>query len=104
VLQARYGALMTTGVTQQEQPLPGLLVSAPDELVHTVERVVRAGLPVGTPAWGDRAMRLLLEVYEQVLERHPDLPARSLVSEHGGLTYLGAARPGDPVRCTTRTR
>ena len=36
-------------------------------------------------AYGDRAVRLLIDVYEKVLDRNPWLPPNSLVIEHGGL-------------------
>jgi predicted amidohydrolase YtcJ len=63
----------------------GTLLWEPEELVETAEAVVRRGFRVGTHAFGDRAVRVLLDVYEQVLRRNPDLPAGSLVMEHGGL-------------------
>jgi predicted amidohydrolase YtcJ len=63
----------------------GLLLWEPDALTEAIERVVRRGWRVGTHAFGDRAVRILLDVYENVLERNPSLPPRSLVIEHGGL-------------------
>lgn len=63
----------------------GLLLWEPDALADAVERIVRRGWRVGTHAYGDRAVRILLDVYQQVLERNPWLPPRSLVIEHGGL-------------------
>ncbi|GAA5007854.1 amidohydrolase family protein [Actinopolymorpha pittospori] len=63
----------------------GTLLWEPDVLVEAAEAVVRRGFRVGTHAFGDRAVRVLLDVYEQVLRRNPDLPAGSLVMEHGGL-------------------
>lgn len=63
----------------------GTLLWEPDVLVEATEAVVRRGFRVGTHAFGDRAVRVLLDVYEQVLRRNPDLPAGSLVMEHGGL-------------------
>lgn len=63
----------------------GLLLWEPDALAEAVERVVRRGWRVGTHAYGDRAVRVLLDVYERVLARNPGLPPRSLVIEHGGL-------------------
>lgn len=47
--------------------------------------MVRRGWRVGTHAYGDRAVRTLLDVYERVLARNPGLPAGTLVMEHGGL-------------------
>jgi predicted amidohydrolase YtcJ len=63
----------------------GTLMWDPDALVDAVEAVVRRGWRVGTHAYGDRAVRILLDVYERVLRNHPGLPAGTLVMEHGGL-------------------
>ncbi|MFF4962915.1 amidohydrolase family protein [Streptomyces sp. NPDC001222] len=63
----------------------GMLILEPDVLVEAVEAVVRRGWRVGTHAYGDRAVRVLLDVYERVLDRNPALPAGTLVMEHGGL-------------------
>ena len=63
----------------------GLLLWEPAVLADAIERVIRRGWRVGTHAYGDRAVRTLLDVYEGVLARNPGLPARSLVLEHGGL-------------------
>lgn len=54
--------------------------------------MVRRGWRVGTHAYGDRAVRILLDVYERVLVRNPGLPAGTLVMEHGGLA--------GPEQCT----
>ncbi|MEU6548910.1 amidohydrolase [Streptomyces sp. NPDC046915] len=63
----------------------GTLIWEPDALAEAVEAVVRRGWRVGTHAYGDRAVRMLLDVYERVLQRNPGLPAGTLVMEHGGL-------------------
>ena len=63
----------------------GTLIWEPAALVEAVEAVVRRGWRVGTHAYGDRAVRTLLDVYERVLARNPGLPAGTLVMEHGGL-------------------
>ena len=63
----------------------GTLIWEPDAMVEAVSAVVRRGWRVGTHAYGDRAVRTLLDVYERVLEDNPGLPAGSLVMEHGGL-------------------
>ncbi|GAB3155273.1 amidohydrolase [Amycolatopsis stemonae] len=63
----------------------GTLMWEPDALVEAVEAVVRRGWRVGTHAYGDRAVRTLLDVYERVLENNPGLPDGTLVMEHGGL-------------------
>ncbi|MFC0430987.1 amidohydrolase [Kutzneria buriramensis] len=63
----------------------GSLLWEPEALVEAVTAVVRRGWRVGTHAYGDRAVRVLLDVYEQVLAENPGLPANSLVMEHGGL-------------------
>jgi predicted amidohydrolase YtcJ len=79
----------------------GTLMWEPDGLVEAVEAVVRRGWRVGTHAYGDRAVRVLLDVYERVLENNPGLPAGSLVVEHGGLAgpeqRARAAALGIPV-------
>src|SRR6185437_5364763 len=46
---------------------------------------VRRGWRVGTHAYGDRAVRVLLDVYERVRHDIPGLPEGTLVMEHGGL-------------------
>ena len=63
----------------------GLLLWPPDALTRAVERVVRRGWRVGTHAYGDRAVRTVIDIYERVLERNPWVPPRALVIEHGGL-------------------
>ncbi|MER8187588.1 amidohydrolase [Kitasatospora sp. NPDC094015] len=79
----------------------GLLLWEPDALVAAVDRVVRRGWRVGVHAWGDRGLRVLLDVYERVLARHPGLPTGTLVIEHGGLAgaeqRARAIRLGIPV-------
>ena len=63
----------------------GTLTWEPDALAEAVEAVIRRGWRVGTHAYGDRAVRILLDVYERVLADNPGLPAGTLVMEHGGL-------------------
>ena len=63
----------------------GTLIWEPDEMVAAIGAVVRRGWRVGTHAYGDRAVRILLDVYERVLAANPGLPAGALVMEHGGL-------------------
>jgi len=63
----------------------GTLIWEPDTMVDAVEAVVRRGWRVGTHAYGDRAVRILLDVYERVLKNNPGLPTGTLVMEHGGL-------------------
>ncbi|MEV6006990.1 amidohydrolase [Streptomyces sp. NPDC051976] len=67
----------------------GTLLWEPDTLVEAVDRVVRRGWRVGVHAWGDRGLRVLLDVYEKVLGRYPGLPRGTLVIEHGGLARAG---------------
>jgi predicted amidohydrolase YtcJ len=71
----------------------GTLLYEPDALLDAVDRVVRRGWRVGVHAWGDRGLRVLLDAYERVLQRHPGLPQGTLVIEHGGL-----ARPEQRAR------
>lgn len=79
----------------------GTLLWEPETLVEAVDRVVRRGWRVGVHAWGDRGLRVLLDVYETVLTRHPGLEQGVLVIEHGGLATPGqrarAVRLGIPV-------
>jgi predicted amidohydrolase YtcJ len=71
----------------------GLLLWDPDELTQAISLAARKGLKVGVHAWGDRAVRVLLDVYERVLAEVPGVPRGSLVLEHGGL-----ARPAQRAR------
>ncbi|GAA0691729.1 amidohydrolase [Kitasatospora atroaurantiaca] len=71
----------------------GTLLWEPDALFEAVDRVVRRGWRVGVHAWGDRGLRVLLDVYERVLQAHAGLPQGTLVIEHGGL-----ARPEQRAR------
>jgi predicted amidohydrolase YtcJ len=64
----------------------GLLLWDPGELIQAISRAARKGLKVGVHAWGDRAVRVLLDVYERVLAEVPGVSRGSLVLEHGGLT------------------
>ena len=63
----------------------GMVLWEPDALEQAIERVVRRGWRVGTHAYGDRAVRILLDVYERVLANHPGLAPGTLVIEHAGL-------------------
>ncbi|MFH8384405.1 amidohydrolase [Kitasatospora sp. NPDC018058] len=63
----------------------GRLLWEPEDLLAAVDRVVERGRRVGVHAWGDRGLRVLLDVFEQVLKRRPGLPPGTLVVEHGGL-------------------
>lgn len=63
----------------------GRLLWEPDTLVEVMDAAVRRGWRIGTHAYGDRATGTLLDVYETLLRRHPDLPQGSLVMEHGAL-------------------
>lgn len=80
---------LEAGATEEpyacDHAFSGMLIWEPDALVEAVEAVVRRGWRVGTHAYGDRAVRTLLDVYARVLERNPGLPAGTLLMEHGGL-------------------
>ncbi|MEU8970692.1 amidohydrolase [Streptomyces monashensis] len=80
---------LEAGATEEpyacDHAFSGTLIWEPEALVEAVEAVVRRGWRVGTHAYGDRAVRVLLDVYEHVLTRNPGLPAGTLVMEHGGL-------------------
>lgn len=86
---------LEAGATEEpyacDHSFSGTLTWEPDALVEAVEAVVRRGWRVGTHAYGDRAVRILLDVYERVLARNPGLPAGTLVMEHGGLAAPNSA-------------
>jgi len=64
----------------------GQLMWDPGALLEVISYAARHRLKVGVHAWGDRAVRTLLDVYEQVFNEVPNLPKGSLVLEHGGLS------------------
>ncbi|MFJ9369856.1 amidohydrolase [Nocardia sp. NPDC101769] len=80
---------LEAGATEEpyacDHSFSGVLMWEPDALVEAVNTVVRRGWRVGTHAYGDRAVRVLLDVYECVLQDNPGLAPGSLVIEHGGL-------------------
>jgi predicted amidohydrolase YtcJ len=57
----------------------------PDDFEQVVEHAVGRGWRVGCHAVGDRAVRRVLDAYERVAARHPDLPPGTLVIEHAFL-------------------
>ncbi|KAM0483826.1 hypothetical protein ACHAPX_002326 [Trichoderma viride] len=63
----------------------GRLLWDAETMVAALDLVVRRGWRVGTHAFGDRAVRIILDVYEEVIKRHPNMPPGTLVIEHGGL-------------------
>ena len=68
----------------------------PDDFEQVVEHAVGRGWRVGCHAVGDCAVRRVLDAYEQVALRHPDLPPGTLVIEHAFLA--DAAARGRAVR------
>jgi predicted amidohydrolase YtcJ len=80
---------LEAGATEEpyacDHSFSGMLIWEPDAFVDAVEAVVRRGWRVGTHAYGDRAVRVLLDAYERVLRNNPGLPDGTLVMEHGGL-------------------
>lgn len=80
---------LEAGATEEayacDHTFSGTLNWDPDVLIEAVDAVVRRGWRVGTHAYGDRAVRILLDVYEAVLQKNPGLPPGTLVMEHGGL-------------------
>jgi predicted amidohydrolase YtcJ len=64
----------------------GQLMWQEPELAEVIAYAARHGVKVGVHAWGDRAVRTLLDVYEQVLKDVPNVPKGALVLEHGGLS------------------
>ncbi len=79
----------------------GHLLWNPDDLLTLITFAVRRGWKIGTHAIGDRAVRTLLNVYEQVIQENPGLGPGTLVLEHGFLAdarqRARAIRLGIPV-------
>ena len=79
----------------------GHLLWNPDDLFTLTNFAVRRGWKIGTHAIGDRAVRTLLDVYEQVITENPGLKPGTLVLEHGFLAdatqRARAIRLGIPV-------
>jgi predicted amidohydrolase YtcJ len=63
----------------------GQLNWEPPDMERVVGAAVARGWRVGTHAIGDRAVRLLLDVYERVLTAHPGTPPGTLAIEHAFL-------------------
>lgn len=63
----------------------GAILVPPAQLIEVMDVVVRRGYRIGTHAYGDRGISTLLDIYEQLLKRHPHLPPGTLVMEHGGI-------------------
>jgi len=84
---------LEAGATEEpyacDHTFSGTLMREAAAMAEAVEAAVRRGWRVGTHAYGDRAVRVLLDVYERVLDRNPGLPAGTLVMEHGGLAGAG---------------
>ena len=57
----------------------------PADMIAVANAAVRNGWKIGTHAVGDRAVRTLLDVYEQVVHDNPGLPPGTLVIEHAFL-------------------
>jgi predicted amidohydrolase YtcJ len=57
----------------------------PGDFGQVVEHAVGRGWRVGCHAVGDAAVRRVLDAYEQVARRHPELPPGTLVIEHAFL-------------------
>ncbi|MFI9272984.1 amidohydrolase [Kitasatospora sp. NPDC052896] len=66
------------------------------ELASALATCVRRGWPVGTHAFGDRAIAVLLAAVREVVERTGPIPPGLLVIEHAGL--IGAELIGEAVR------
>jgi predicted amidohydrolase YtcJ len=79
----------------------GHLLWNPDDLLTLANFAVRRGWKIGTHVIGDRAVRTLLDVYEQVIKENPGLKPGTLVLEHGFLADVTqrarAIRLGIPV-------
>lgn len=79
----------------------GQLMFDPEELTRTLTHAVRRGFRVGMHAWGDRAVRAALDVYEGVIRDVGTVRPGTLVLEHAGLARpeqrARAIRMGIPV-------
>ena len=80
---------LEAGATEQpyasDHDFCGTLMGEPADIADAMDAVVRRGWRIGTHAYGDRAVRILIDIYEQVMDRNPGLPEGTLVIEHGGL-------------------
>lgn len=63
----------------------GELLWEPDDLAEALATCVRRGWPVGTHAFGDRAVNVVLDAISAVIEREGPLRPGMLVVEHGGM-------------------
>ncbi|HLZ59551.1 MAG TPA: amidohydrolase, partial [Ktedonosporobacter sp.] len=63
----------------------GHLLWSPDDLFQVANFAVRQGWRIGTHAVGDRAVRTVLDVYEQIIQGHSGLRPGTLVIEHAFL-------------------
>ncbi|RFU81950.1 exoenzymes regulatory aepa precursor [Trichoderma arundinaceum] len=63
----------------------GRLLWDPEQMIAALDIVIRRGWRIGTHALGDRAVRIILDVYTELARRHPNMPPGTLVIEHGGL-------------------
>jgi predicted amidohydrolase YtcJ len=79
----------------------GQLFWQENTLAEVISNAARRGLKVGVHAWGDRAVRTVLDVYERVLQENTSVPKGALVLEHGGLSPVKerarAIKMGIPV-------
>ncbi|ASU82608.1 amidohydrolase [Nocardiopsis gilva YIM 90087] len=66
-----------------------------DDLAQCLAVCVRRGWPVGTHAFGDRAVAVLLDAIRDVVGQHGPIPPGALVIEHGGL--IGGDQIADAV-------
>jgi predicted amidohydrolase YtcJ len=60
----------------------GLLVTPPEDLLETTNEALQRGFQVAIHAIGDRANRIVLDVYEKALARHPEAKDPRLRIEH----------------------
>jgi predicted amidohydrolase YtcJ len=79
----------------------GKLMWTADELAEVANYAVRSGWKIGTHAVGDRAVRTVLDAYEQVIKDNPGLEPGTLVVEHAFLAdaqqRARAIRLGIPI-------
>jgi predicted amidohydrolase YtcJ len=66
----------------------GHLMWKTDELVEMFDAAVKRNWKIATHAVGDLAVRTLIDAYERIIQKNPNLPKNSLVIEHAFLVDL----------------